>query len=219
MRRKHSGFTLIELLVVIAIIAILAAILFPTLTKAKETSRASHCMNNLKQLGQAMKLYGNDWGGKFPEPSYEWGVYPDLTDSLKKYAPGKKVFKCPSDIGEKIVRKDPPSYFNAYHTSYNWPASNYRGSWPQLAGLSQENPVDPNAHTYVYGTKYDWIWNLPLSKRPMLFDGRCWHFTVYTGGDWNTVRGFINVCFVDGHCKIMEYQKLLDYLWGDKEPK
>ncbi|MCM8768239.1 MAG: prepilin-type N-terminal cleavage/methylation domain-containing protein [Candidatus Omnitrophica bacterium] len=58
---RESGFTLIELLVVMAIIAILAAMLLPTLEKARKKAEQAACLNNLKQLGVALHMYWNDW--------------------------------------------------------------------------------------------------------------------------------------------------------------
>ena len=64
--KYRRGFTLIELLVVIAIIAILAAILFPVFARAREASYASTCQSNLKQLGNAIKMYLSDWQDTYP---------------------------------------------------------------------------------------------------------------------------------------------------------
>src|SRR6266487_5742777 len=62
----QSGFTLIELLVVIAIIGILASMLLPSLSKGKERAKMTQCLNNLHQMGVAIKLYVEDHHGTCP---------------------------------------------------------------------------------------------------------------------------------------------------------
>ena len=70
---KHACFTLIELLVVIAIIAILAAILLPSLQRARSNSKRTSCISNLKQIALANIAYSGDHDGFFVPYSYTSG--------------------------------------------------------------------------------------------------------------------------------------------------
>ena len=65
-KAPRGAFTLIEILVVIGIIALLSAILFPALAKARENGRKVVCVSNMKSLGTAFSLYAQDYGNRYP---------------------------------------------------------------------------------------------------------------------------------------------------------
>jgi prepilin-type N-terminal cleavage/methylation domain-containing protein/prepilin-type processing-associated H-X9-DG protein len=89
--QQRRAFTLIELLIVVAIIAVLAALLLPSLQNAKESSRAAVCMNNLRTLYLAASLYADDYNDRFPDafnPSAGHVYYQNGFADIRHYLPG-----------------------------------------------------------------------------------------------------------------------------------
>ncbi|HEY0455871.1 MAG TPA: prepilin-type N-terminal cleavage/methylation domain-containing protein [Verrucomicrobiae bacterium] len=165
--RSRTAFTLIELLVVIAIIAILASLLLPALAKAKARAQRIKCVNSLKQIGLAFRMWSNDHDSKYP-----WRVLPSEGGSAQA-TPQKtyvhflpitnelvtpKILRCPSDSKKSeasdwsaIVDNSHISFFVAYEGDETKPQS-------MLSGDSNVN----NANNGVQCGVLTAVWNLLL---------------------------------------------------------
>jgi prepilin-type processing-associated H-X9-DG protein len=186
---------LIELLVVILIIALLIALLLPTLTKARESSKRTACLSNLRVIGQSLFIYANAFKDSLPNgnPKNTWDDDAGSTRVLvyfnDMFVRSPKVFWCPSDMDptpESIVTAD-QTMENSARVSYEfysvWWAppiapklSKMKGQAPLVWDQDGGEPVNPS-NSLPFSINHSPIKNHNRGAR--------------------TVGG--NVCYADGH--------------------
>ena len=122
----QRGFTLIELLVVIAIIAILAAMLLPALSSAKQKAWTTSCISNLHQIGLGMRMFTDDNNGFYPESGGDisWGATDAVTkksgwmEQIYAYTGTTNVYDCPGNVQLPAAFQGPFNYFNGCHAAF-----------------------------------------------------------------------------------------------------
>lgn len=161
---RRPGFTIVELLVVIAIMGILIGMLIPAVQMAREASRRSQCMSNMRQIGLAMTQFLDRYGeqGTFPitanlPRSDNPKNLPSLYDVLAVYCESnREIFRCPSDRYETpatdTVQSPFDTWFEKEGLSYEYPSLLFGGKTRQQVLAS---PLAPSGGSSKLWVVYD----------------------------------------------------------------
>ncbi len=235
LRRRRGGFTLIELLVVIAVIAMLMAILLPTLSRAREQAKGTRCLSNLKQIGIAMHAYAADYRYLLPRAELRPGIavysgidmrWPVLfmpylgaaSNSVQNYYE-LKVFDCPSyPLKDQTV-------------DYCTNAFDLKGTMTEFFGFTKLDDF-PRHGTTIYLVDYEYLPNAEQIKIILKDDSAdtmkvkmqsldAWHENHLPSGGDTTRRvardrhvKWVNCLFIDGHSAKMRPLELTPYDFG-----
>jgi len=203
-----KSFTLIELLLVVAVIVILAGLLLPALSTAREKAKQINCANNLKQCGFAMLGYTNDYNGAAwmfkVTPNYEW---PKIFNDLR-YLPNEKLAACPSMTPYYYDRNLQYGYLAyGFRSPYDSPASywliSYTGAtlWGYFYPYKINNP---SSFLYFADT-----YSSPVY--PQIYIFRITNGAANDNGIHIRHNNNANCWFADGHVKACNKQELLGY--------
>lgn len=236
---RKSGFTLIELLVVIAIIAILASMLLPALSKAKESGRTALCKNNLRQLSLGMLLYAGDsqdtlpWAGGVDrnlEPDWVWGGHrmnnPNNRSEWDRpywalHAESGSIF--PYVTGLKRVRPRPgrrdTDFYTQTHKVYRCPSTGELGR-SRRVNFSMNAWIEPDRNLRSTRTSSRGVEllkvRLPSVKLMVLDESpETMHNASFTpggsaaNGKFTYHNGKINMGFMDGHVEIFKHDEVI----------
>ena len=167
MSQYKKGFTLSELLVVIAIIGILASILLPALSRARESARRASCQNNLKQMGITFKMYANESkGAKFPPiksadcmgDAHAWDITPDMETLYPEYLADLNVLLCPSSVSKPTALEE-------------WDQGPAMGpAWSMHMGYTNNGIVEPCEVSAIPYNYLGWAFTADMTKGVEVMD-------------------------------------------------